>query len=95
MMLHGNHNTDLRQTHQQVSHKAQNTGPEMPVNTDPVALTAALVQCPSVTPAEGGALVLLETLLGDAGFECSRVDRGGICNLFARWGRKRCCPPRG
>ncbi len=60
----------------------------MPVNTDPVALTAALVQCPSVTPAEGGALVLLETLLGDAGFECTRVDRGGICNLFARWGRK-------
>ncbi len=31
--------------------------------TDPVALTAALVRCPSVTPAEGGALVLLEDVL--------------------------------
>jgi succinyl-diaminopimelate desuccinylase len=54
---------------------------------DPVALTAALIRCPSVTPAEGGALVLLEALLTEAGFACTRVDRGGICNLFARWGR--------
>lgn len=55
---------------------------------DPVALTAALVRCPSVTPVEGGALVLLETLLSGAGFDCTRVDRGGIANLYARWGRK-------
>ena len=55
---------------------------------DPVALTAALVRCPSVTPAEGGALVLLEELLSGAGFECVRVDRGGVPNLFARWGRR-------
>jgi len=55
---------------------------------DPVALTAALVRCPSVTPAEGGALVLLQDLLTAAGFDCTRVDRGGIANLFARWGRK-------
>ncbi|SEN15053.1 succinyldiaminopimelate desuccinylase [Pseudorhodobacter antarcticus] len=54
---------------------------------DPVALTAALIRCPSVTPAEGGALVLLEALLTEAGFACTRIDRGGICNLFARWGR--------
>tara|TARA_R110002051_G_scaffold73277_2_gene133126 strand:+ start:2158 stop:3306 length:1149 start_codon:yes stop_codon:yes gene_type:complete len=60
----------------------------MSVNTDPVDLTAALVRCPSVTPVEGGALVLLHTLLAEAGFECTRVDRGGICNLYARWGRK-------
>lgn len=60
----------------------------MPVNTDPVALTAALVRCPSVTPIEGGALVLLADTLTKAGFECTRVDRGGICNLYARWGRK-------
>lgn len=60
----------------------------MPVNTDPVALTAALVRCPSVTPIEGGALVLLQDVLGKAGFECTRVDRNGICNLYARWGRK-------
>ena len=55
---------------------------------DPVKLTADLIQCPSVTPEEGGALVLLERLLSDAGFSCTRVDRGGIANLFARWGDK-------
>ena len=55
---------------------------------DPVALTADLVRCPSVTPAEGGALQLLEKLLSGAGFICSRVDRGGVSNLFARWGDK-------
>lgn len=55
---------------------------------DPVDLGAALVRCPSVTPIEGGALVLLEGLLSAAGFSCTRVDRGGISNLFARWGAK-------
>lgn len=54
---------------------------------DPVELTAALVRCPSVTPVEGGALVLLEKLLSEAGFTCTRVDRGGVANLYARWGR--------
>jgi len=58
----------------------------MPEPVDPVALTADLVRCPSVTPEEGGALVLLEQLLSGAGFECARVDRGGVSNLFARWG---------
>ncbi|GAA6165403.1 succinyl-diaminopimelate desuccinylase [Pelagimonas sp. KU-00592-HH] len=56
--------------------------------TDAAALTADLIRCPSVTPEEGGALVLLQGLLTDAGFECTRVDRGGIANLFARWGAK-------
>lgn len=55
---------------------------------DPVDLTAQLVRCASVTPEEGGALVLLENLLSEAGFTCTRVDRGGIANLFARWGEK-------
>ena len=58
----------------------------MPV--DPITLTADLVRCPSVTPAEGGALVLLERKLSAAGFDCTRVDRGGVANLYARWGRK-------
>lgn len=53
---------------------------------DPVALTADLIRCPSVTPVEGGALALLEGLLSGAGFTCHRVDRGGVANLFARWG---------
>ncbi|MFN4153997.1 MAG: succinyl-diaminopimelate desuccinylase [Paracoccaceae bacterium] len=60
----------------------------MPSPVDPVALTAGLVRCPSVTPEEGGALVLLERLLSDAGFACTRVDRGGVSNLFARWGAR-------
>ncbi|WP_065333543.1 succinyl-diaminopimelate desuccinylase [Tritonibacter mobilis] len=55
---------------------------------DPVQLTADLVRCPSVTPTEGGALVLLERLLSGAGFACTRVDRGEVSNLFARWGDK-------
>ena len=56
--------------------------------TDPVALTADLVRCPSVTPDEGGALALLEKVLSAGGFTCTRVDRGGIANLYARWGRQ-------
>ena len=56
--------------------------------TDPQNLTADLVRCASVTPDEGGALVLLERLLSEAGFTCTRVDRGGVSNLFARWGDK-------
>ena len=53
---------------------------------DPVALTADLIRCPSVTPEEGGAITLLQTVLSDAGFTCTRCDRGGIANLHARWG---------
>ena len=56
--------------------------------TDAADLTARLIRCPSVTPEEGGALVLLETLLSQAGFDCTRVDRNGTPNLFARWGQK-------
>ena len=57
-------------------------------STDPIALTAALIRCPSVTPEDGGAMAILEELLGTAGFECHRADRGGVANLFARWGKK-------
>ncbi len=57
-------------------------------HTDPARLTADLIRCPSVTPREGGALEVLEALLGGAGFDCIRVDRGGVCNLLARWGAR-------
>ena len=60
----------------------------MTMPLDPVDLTARLVRCNSVTPADSGALVLLAEVLTDAGFTCTRVDRHGIANLFARWGRK-------
>jgi succinyl-diaminopimelate desuccinylase len=55
---------------------------------DPVRLTAELIRCPSVTPAEGGAIRLLEGVLADAGFRCTRISRGGVENLFARWGTR-------
>ena len=55
---------------------------------DPARLTADLLRCASVTPEEGGALRLLEGVLSGAGFTCTRVDRGGVANLFARWGKK-------
>ena len=55
---------------------------------DAADLTARLIRCPSVTPEEGGALVLLQEVLEEAGFECHRVDRAGTPNLFARWGAK-------
>lgn len=60
----------------------------MTYTPDPVDLSARLIRCPSVTPEEGGALALLEADLSAAGFDCTRVDRGGVANLFARWGTK-------
>jgi succinyl-diaminopimelate desuccinylase len=60
----------------------------MTYKTDPIDLTAKLIRCASVTPENDGALEVLQTLLQPVGFECFRVDRGGICNLFARFGPK-------
>ncbi|KAA2313448.1 succinyl-diaminopimelate desuccinylase [Pseudooceanicola sediminis] len=59
-----------------------------PTGVDPVALTARLIQCPSVTPQDGGALALLSDVLAGAGFDCTMIERGGITNLYARWGEK-------
>ena len=56
---------------------------------DPVSLTADLVRCPSVTPEEGGAIDLLEQLLEKNGFSCTRIVRGQVSNLFAKWGTRR------
>jgi succinyl-diaminopimelate desuccinylase len=58
---------------------------------DPVALTQALVRCPSVTPAEGGALALLDAVLSAEGFRVERpaFSQPGmpdIENLYARIG---------
>ena len=55
-------------------------------NIDAFELTANLIKCPSVTPDEGGAITLLDDLLSQNGFECTRIERGGVSNLFARWG---------
>ncbi len=55
------------------------------IPVDPVALTAGLIRCRSVTPEEGGALAMLEKLLESAGFHCARTDRNGVPNLFAKF----------
>jgi succinyl-diaminopimelate desuccinylase len=59
--------------------------------TDALSIARDLVRCPSVTPADAGALAVLENLLGGAGFEVHRVtfsepDAADIDNLYARIG---------
>src|SRR5882724_10585875 len=59
--------------------------------SDPVALARDLLRCPSVAPAEGGALTLIRKVLKGAGFTVHRVtfDEPGtdpIENLYARIG---------
>ncbi len=59
--------------------------------TDPVALAQALVRCPSVTPAEGGALALLARVLAAEGYAIHRPVFGepgmpDIENFYARIG---------
>ena len=59
--------------------------------SDPVAIAQALIRCPSVTPAEGGALAYLEGLLKSTGFEVHRVTFAEpgtppVENLFAKIG---------
>ena len=53
-----------------------------------VDLSVKLIQCRSITPINDGAIELICRELSESGFECFRVDRNGICNLFARWGNK-------
>lgn len=55
---------------------------------DPVELTQDLVRCQSVTPIEGGALTHLAKILRRSGFTIEMIDRGGVSNMFARWGEK-------
>jgi succinyl-diaminopimelate desuccinylase len=54
--------------------------------TDPLPLAQALIRCPSVTPADAGALAVLEAALAPLGFTCHRMRFGEIENLFARRG---------
>jgi len=58
---------------------------------DPIELTRALIRCPSVTPAEAGALDLLQKTLEAIGFRCWRLpfqapESVAVDNLYARWG---------
>ena len=60
------------------------------IPVDPVELTRALIRCPSVTPADEGALDVLQEALEALGFECTRLpygeDDARVDNLYARLG---------
>ncbi len=61
------------------------------MTADALSITRDLVRCPSVTPADAGALGVLETLLKTAGFEIHRITfsepgAADIDNLYARIG---------
>ena len=53
---------------------------------DPVALAAALVRLPSLTPDDAGALALAEGVLAPLGFVLRRMRFGAVENLYARRG---------
>ncbi|WP_338144404.1 succinyl-diaminopimelate desuccinylase [Neoroseomonas marina] len=60
------------------------------MSTDPVPIAQALIRCPSVTPADEGALDVVQRLLEPLGFDCTRLVFGPedyrVDNLFARRG---------
>lgn len=64
-----------------------------PVPADPIEILRTLIRCPSVTPAEGGALAYLDAVLSNAGFATHRVtltgpDTPDVENLYARFGTR-------
>ena len=54
--------------------------------TDPIPLAQALIRCRSVTPADDGALDVMEAALRPLGFTCTRLRFNEVDNLFARRG---------
>ena len=56
--------------------------------TDPLALTKALVQQASVTPAASGALDIVQQWAETLGGQCRRLPRGEVDNLYVRFGTK-------
>jgi succinyl-diaminopimelate desuccinylase len=54
-----------------------------------LSLAQALLACPSVTPADGGALTLIQSRLAPLGFSFEAIDRGETQNLWARRGAKK------
>lgn len=53
---------------------------------DPIPLARALIRRPSVTPADAGAMDVVEAALTTLGFTCRRMRFGEIENLYARRG---------
>jgi succinyl-diaminopimelate desuccinylase len=58
----------------------------MPPAIDALDLARALIRCPSVTPADEGALDVLQAVLEPLGFRCRRMPFGEVDNLYARRG---------
>ncbi len=58
----------------------------MPAAIDAVELTRDLIRRPSVTPADAGAMDVVEQTLARLGFACRRMRFGEIENLYARYG---------
>ena len=56
---------------------------------DAINLTRELIRRPSVTPADAGAMDVVERTLADLGFACRRMKFGEIENLYARFGTAR------
>lgn len=56
---------------------------------DAVSLTRELIRKPSVTPADAGAMDVVERTLTGLGFACRRMKFGEIENLYARYGAAR------
>lgn len=59
---------------------------------DPIELARALIRCPSVTPADEGALGVLQAALESMGFVCTRLPftqgKERVDNLYARLGAR-------
>ena len=53
---------------------------------DPIALAQDLIRRPSVTPADAGAMDIVQEALESLGFNCRRMRFGEIENLYARYG---------
>ena len=56
---------------------------------DAVELTRELIRRPSVTPADAGAMDVVQQTLEGLGFACRRMKFGEIENLYARYGAAR------
>ena len=56
------------------------------IQHDTLQLAKALIACRSITPEDEGALEVVATRLSAAGFQCERLDRGSVRNLWARYG---------
>lgn len=59
------------------------------MSLDPVDLAQALIRRPSVTPADAGAMDVVEAALTGLGFTCRRLRFGEVENLYARRGTER------